>query len=226
MLHRRRASLMALATTVACLSMISTASAFLPRWGGTGRPMPIFTEYLIIEIEIWQDGFVTTSCTHGSDFGSAVLGTSTLKKGSFNFATCTSPHFENATCTTKGAAAGEIKAKGLVGELGVISEKAEEVGLRLAGKKMFAKFQCGKETMELKGGLIAPITPINKLVMPEEHFTVNYQNLSGLGQAVTHFEGGPTTQLELSINKGAPVPVAVSFADVAKPSKPLEITTK
>ena len=75
--------------------------------------------------------------------------------------------------------------------------------------------------------LIGPITPTNTLVEPEKgHFTTSYEVTPFGTQAVTQLEGGPTTQLELSVNKGPFAPVAIGFVDIGTPEKPLELSTK
>ena len=208
----------------ASLMLATTASAFLPHWGNGEIKTPIPTEFEIVEIEEpFADGTVVVNCSRGLDFGRAGKIGSVAKAG-FVFQNCTAPTLGNVPCTSKGAAAGEIKSKPLKGELGFINEKAEEVGLRLTAK-IFAKFACGPAKAVLTGGLIAPITPINTLVTPEETLTLSYASTKGV-QAVTQFEGGPTTQLELSVNKSTPTPIGIRMTDTIRPTMPLEVSTK
>jgi hypothetical protein len=77
----------------------------------------------------------------------------------------------------------------------------------------------------LRGGLVAPITPINVLVTPEEHFTVAYEAAEGGKQAVTALEGGTRTVLEVSVNKGPFHEIGVNMVDELVPSITDEISS-
>jgi hypothetical protein len=131
-------------------------------------------------------------------------------------------------CTTPAAEPGEIRSYPLTDTLGYISRTEEpyEVGLELKPREgsQFARFMCGGTEIELRGAIIAPITPISTPVGPEGHFTVVFQENEGK-QEVTKFEGGPTAMLEGQVNKGGFQPAALQGTDEMTPEAPVEIRT-
>jgi len=98
------------------------------------------------------------------------------------FSGCTSEvALTKYTCTTAGQPSGTIKTNQLEGQLGYINLAEKKVGLVLKPKSpatLFAEFECehsgSKLAIKVRGEIIGEITPVNKLVDPGEHFTLNY----------------------------------------------------
>ena len=98
------------------------------------------------------------------------------------FKGCTSKIALTTYKCQSGAVAEEIKTNQLEGQLGYISEANKTVGLMLkpqAPATLFAEFECTKGIekfkVKVRGEIIGEITPVNKLVDPQEHFTLKYK---------------------------------------------------
>jgi hypothetical protein len=104
-------------------------------------------------------------------------------------------------CHSTGAKEGEVRSESVTEELGFINKAKGEVGIEERPQKgeLLEKFTCGEHVIETRGAVIGAITPINKKVTPEEHFTVNESTVEGK-QAITKFEGGPTAALEAQVD--------------------------
>jgi hypothetical protein len=113
------------------------------------------------------------------------------------------------SCTSPGAAAGEIKTERLQGVLGIDTTEPEaskdKVGLDLypsgAGlskEELLAEFACGGVPYKWRGPVIVPF-PTNKVAIK---YTLKYAETAGK-QKPERFEGGPKQVLETSLSGGA-----------------------
>jgi len=121
----------------------------------------------------------------------------------------TEVELEKVKCNSAGAKEGEVKTKPVTAELGFINKAKGEVGLeeRPTTGTALATFTCAKTTIEVRGGVIGSITPINKATT-SEGLTETIALKEGK-QAITKFEGGPTSVLEAQVNGGGYHEVAV-----------------
>ncbi|MGO9319462.1 MAG: hypothetical protein ACLQBY_01475 [Solirubrobacteraceae bacterium] len=130
-------------------------------------------------------------------------------------------------CTSAGAEIGVVKTEPLTAEFGWINKAKGEVGLLERPTHeggLIAEFTCGENVVEFRGGVIGPITPINKKVYAGEQLTHNLTPVEGK-QAVTKFEGGPTTELELQVNGRGFEPAAIEDLGKLTVFTTVEITT-
>lgn len=141
----------------------------------------------------------TFTCTFGSDGGGIAVprghDEGEYKEISWTFTGCQS---QGSSCRSAGAEAGEINTAELSSELGYINEKEQAVGLELKpakAKSAFARFECGSDVWELKGAVIARISPIDQ---PTELFTMAYNESEGQ-QEITQLEGGKKAVLEATV---------------------------
>jgi hypothetical protein len=136
------------------------------------------------------------------------------------FTGCESKKF---TCTSPGAAVGDIVTKLLVGRLGYIHAPKKEVGLDLsADGGTITQFQCGNLVVVVRGSVIGRITPVNKVVSAPGVLTLRFAQKGGK-QAITKFEGGPPDVLESSINGGPFEESGLSSTDLIKVLSPVEV---
>ena len=121
----------------------------------------------------------------------------------------------------------KFKTEPLTAELGYVNKAKGEVGLKEGASKgeLLTRFKCGVNTIEVRGSVIGSIAPINKLITPEEHFTLEWALLEGK-QAITKFEGGSAVHLEAQINEGGFQAITYTEDGTATPSSSLEISTK
>lgn len=148
---------------------------------------------------------IKVTCTSGTSTGE-VTGLKTVGKTVVTFKGCKESIFGNK-CQTKGEEAGKIVTLKIKGTIGYIKKAVPiEVGLDLqpevAGN--FVTFECGAFAKEeVKGSVIAPITPINTKVKTTGSFTLKYEKGASAGlQKVTKFEGGAEDVLESALNGG------------------------
>ena len=103
-------------------------------------------------------------------------------------------------CNTPGVVLGTIITPVLSMTINYINKAKKEVGVDLmepAGGPIL-DFICGTATRAVVvGSVIGKITPINKLVIPAETFTLKFTQSLGV-QKVTNLEGGPVDVLETS----------------------------
>ena len=136
---------------------------------------------------------------------------------------CTS--HSGSACTSGELAPGEVTTAALHRELGFINGRAGTVGVEQtpeSSEDVFATFTCGATHMTIRGGVAGSITPINKLVSGEGHFTVAFEATKGK-QALSNLEGHAVLGLELTEDGGAPKPVALSDLDLVAAANPTEI---
>ena len=129
-------------------------------------------------------------------------------------------------CQSAEAKAGQVNLEPVAEELGFVKGAKAEVGLEERPQKgeTLAKFTCGANAVEVKGGVIGAITPINKRVTPSEAFHVAVTTTEEK-QAITKFEGGPTVQLEGQLNGGGFQPGTSEDPGTIVPKAPEEIST-
>jgi hypothetical protein len=84
-----------------------------------------------------------------------------------------------------------------------------------------ARFNCGGTKITVRGSVIAPTTPINKMTTT---FTEKFKGAKDR-QSVQRFEGEPTDVLEPSVNGGPYGPSAFTSTDTISNEEPLEIRT-
>jgi hypothetical protein len=127
-------------------------------------------------------------------------------------------------CSSPGSELGTIEFTPLRGTTGIINAKQWTVGLELSpGEARFAEFACGEGyRATIRGSVIGVITPINKAVTAEDHFTLAF-NGNGTVQEVTKFEGGTKAVLEESLNGGKFTKIALNGTDLMTPSTTMEL---
>ncbi len=156
-----------------------------PSKGFTGALKPVKLETV---------GGQLVSCTAGSDSGE-YTGTKT-EKLSLTLTGCSSP---SATCTSSGAAAGEIQSTALTGSLEFIKENEGSVkpvvGLAIAPSSgtQLAAFQCGASAESITGSVIAPVSAVNKMA---SSLKLAPKAVAGK-QLPEAFEVGPTHTLSI-----------------------------
>jgi hypothetical protein len=112
----------------------------------------------------------------------------------------TGVEYLGAKCSSPGANPGELVVPVKL-ELGWINKPKNELGMLESIQKGPVAATCGANTLEFRGGAIGQLTPANKFITTKQHFTDSL-TLSGGKQANTSFEGGSTSVLEASVNKG------------------------
>ncbi|HEX5851723.1 MAG TPA: hypothetical protein VFY36_01400 [Solirubrobacteraceae bacterium] len=159
----------------------------------------------------------TVTCTGNTAVGRG-QGTKQVTKTVVKFTGCKSSGF---ACQSAGAAANEIVTKEVEGEIGYIFPEAnKQVGLdlwpssRTAMEKtlhefnaIFVKFTCaGFLNDEVRGSVIARMTPVNKSVKAGSPFTLNYKKGTNPGeqeiQSLKNVEGGVVDVLESKLAGG------------------------
>jgi hypothetical protein len=107
-------------------------------------------------------------------------------------------------CTTEkdpcqsGATAGVIEFKALSKLVYIKRAAPKEVGIVLEPEVaggLFVEFKCNtpiiKETIKVKGSVIAPITPINTWVVPPSEFALTYSQAAGIQKPTEYEEENP-----------------------------------
>jgi hypothetical protein len=135
--------------------------------------------------------------------GGEYTGTKTVRGVVVKFNNCASAGF---ACSTVGSAEGELVTHTLEGVIGVekkgLTAKANKIAFDLfpVGKTgFFIEFSCGPLPVQVKGSVLVPLTPTNKM---EPKLTLKYVATKGV-QKPTKFEGEPADVLESSL-KGKP----------------------
>ncbi|HEV7529365.1 MAG TPA: hypothetical protein VGO29_10770 [Solirubrobacteraceae bacterium] len=131
-------------------------------------------------------------------------------------------------CTTAGAKEGEIKTSELEAKPFYINKK-QEVGvlLQVKGTGSFAEFNCGpeakKETVKIRGSLVAPITPFN---VSTTAFQLNIAGAGGV-QKPTEYENekAEAVKATLEVEGSGVTPFAFEQAELAGPAAEL-VTSK
>jgi hypothetical protein len=130
----------------------------------------------------------------------------------------------NATCQSAGSAAGEITAAGLKLQLGFIKDVVHEgqfllsVGWDLTREPSLISAECGsgKQTLEIGGSVIAPISTIDKMVPA---YILKYSSIAGR-QLPEAFEEEPKDTLTARLGSGtveqAGLTAAVKIANQEK----------
>lgn len=106
-------------------------------------------------------------------------------------------------CHSEGASEGEVVTNAMTYQLGYINAKRKEVGIeeRPTSGTLVAKFTCGENTVELRGGVIGKLAKVKGTVKEgatvANEVTVNAETGKNV---VTHFEHGPEVVMEESVN--------------------------
>jgi antitoxin (DNA-binding transcriptional repressor) of toxin-antitoxin stability system len=165
-----------------------SASAALPEFSGP-FPKPLKSKGGKALIET---AGVKLTCTALTDVGE-VLG---AKNGKVvvRLTGCSADGF---TCTTPGAAEGEMVTSELSTTLGYINKEKREVGIALAAVSPtpFEEFECAGLKIVVEGSVIGKLTPINKRVKPTSHFTLKFTQKKSV-QTPRKLEGEPVDVLE------------------------------
>jgi hypothetical protein len=106
-------------------------------------------------------------------------------------------------CSSEGASLGEVVWNKISATVGIV--KGTTVGIAYAPQTtggLLASFTCGTSTVEIRGGLVGTIGPVNQLIGFGEFLTATYAAKKPGVQEYTKLKGGPKDELEISINKG------------------------
>jgi hypothetical protein len=127
-------------------------------------------------------------------------------------------------CSSFASLPGEVHTETLIGKLGIVNAKTDEVGLETKAEatKTFAKYTCGETFVEMRGAVIGQITPVKTPLAVGEPFTVSYASKAGK-QAIAKFQGGHAASLEVSLNKGKFKKVAFTGTDLMFANKTQEV---
>lgn len=131
------------------------------------------------------------------------------------------------SCTSAGAAEGEVDVAALTGTVGVITTSKEGplknvLGLDLqpVSGETVAEFECAGQPYRVTGSVICPLKTNTMLT------TLNLAYASGKGiQKYTHFEGRPNDVLSMKVGAGSPEQVGLSGTIVISPEEKVELDT-
>jgi hypothetical protein len=191
-----RRTVIAALTAALALAVIgsASASAALPEFTGAVLPKAYETSLGKVTFELNLSGAEgnAISCQSGSDAGK-ITGHKTLT-AKFAFKNCHPVGYPRITCTTAGAASGEIKTGELNASLVYISKANKEVGIDFNpyekekeleyGQPTFALFNCEGAREIISRAVIVPITPINTSTTK---FTLTFAQKQGV-QKPTKYE--------------------------------------
>jgi hypothetical protein len=152
-----------------------------------------------------ESGSVVLSCAHTQSAGQI---TSDKTEGELVF-TLTGCQALGKACSSAGEASGTIITAPLVGTLGIIHAGAPTAvaGMSLTPESgdTVAAFICGETELSLRGAAIAEVGTNKSGKTLKVKLKAKKRQ-----QAITHFEGGPTEVLELSVGGGAFQPAAAT----------------
>ncbi len=129
-----------------------------------------------------------------------------------------------ASCTSAGAAAGEVLPAALVTEVGVITKGTEAktnklgIALRPASGETIASFSCGATSVVLTGSSIAALTGDTMTTTATDKFT----EAKGI-QKPTRFQGGPEAVLHATVGGGAPEQAGLGLTLVQSSEEKVEL---
>ncbi len=159
-----------------------------------------FTVSLLPETTV---GFETTTlkklaCT-GISGGGAFAHERSVEGVVLHFTGC---KWEGVSCSTAGAAEGEIETNTLEGAVGYLEVVSNNLGVQLApasGEVWFSA-TCGSEKVAIKGGAIGSFTPVNSTT---NGFTFRFRQNKGKQSKIEFDEpGAPKETLVLQVNEG------------------------
>jgi hypothetical protein len=105
-------------------------------------------------------------------------------------------------CTSSGEGAGELL---VLGEYHIVRLKSGEVGVWYVLNGTPAKFECGSDKLELKGGFLSKVTPVEVKTV---RFEVELKKKSPKAETITEFENNSGEKVKAegvkaSVNGGA-----------------------
>jgi hypothetical protein len=105
-------------------------------------------------------------------------------------------------CTSSGEGAGELL---VLGEYHIVRLKSGEVGVWYVLNGTPAKFECGSDKLELKGGFLSKVTPVEAKTVK---FEVELKKKSAKVEAITEFENNDGAKvkaegIKASVNGGS-----------------------
>lgn len=132
-----------------------------------------------------------------------------------------------APCQSTGAAAGEVKAPSLQGELGFIKDQVVEhnliatVGFDLKHSPTIIAGECGasKEALSITGSVIAPVATVNKMV---PSYLLKLKAVGGKQQPEA-FEEMPNDTLSTTLGSGSAEQSGLTVSEKVTNSEKLEI---
>lgn len=209
-----------LVVAVCAMGAALTSTAFATVsvvWKHEGGPWESYTG----ETEIREPNNTVILQKTGEDLfygGGEGLGVAAIEQASWNFQNVS---LKGQLCTSSGAEPGEVRMNPLVGEFGILNAKTDEVGVELEPAKaggLLEEFTCGATSVEVRGGLVGSVTPVDTLVSPGEYFTTTYSESKPGHQAFSKVQGGKKVALEISINKGKFKKVTFVGTDYSTPA--------
>ena len=183
-----------LAILAVSATMVASASAALPEFGGPFST-PFTSKSGVSTLEtVKKATIVCTTDTNTGEVTGPKTGTVTITFSGCELVTLSLP------CNNVGVPPGVIITAPLLMTLGYINGPKKEVGVDLSGPATggpLMEFMCGPLKTVVDGSVIGKITPVNKLIVPPGHFTLKFVQAMGK-QKPTHFEAGPVDVLSTS----------------------------
>jgi hypothetical protein len=204
-----------MATLAFSVVSVSSALAALPEFIGTfANPFTAHSEAITIEN---ADG-VHLSCKSGSAEGE-FANVKKAKKVKMTFEGCQDSIIAGS-CETNALEEGKIKTSELEGTLGYVEEAGKKVGLDLNPvAEPLAKFECSGIEVEVKGGVIGELKPINTKT---RLYKLVFEQAAGT-QKWTKLVGGVNSTLEVKIMGGAAEKAGMATTEEIKAEKEMEL---
>jgi alpha-tubulin suppressor-like RCC1 family protein len=153
------------------------------------------------EVELATEEGALVNCTSGSGAGE-FTGEKAIRT-SMAFTGCSVGKLsKKQTCTSPGAAEGELRTASLEGVVGFENRELNNAAVELfpAAEEAFVTFTCGTTTTEIRGAVFGTISPVNAM---NTVYKIKFNATKGR-QHLNEFEGGSTPEvLEASVNGGA-----------------------
>jgi len=240
MKHLKVLALAAIATmAVMALVGTATAAASQPKAEPEGGAFPVSftgTSGAGTLETVSEGGSVrTVSCTADTSSGE-VNSATTVKNVKVKFTGCTTTGpFGNAwTCTSSGAASGEVLTVALKGSLNYLKSGSSEVGIVLSPESgsSFASFTCRgvflSENLSVGGSVIGKLTPVNTLT---SGFTLSFSQSAGHQSPETYLSStcSATTAVLSTTGSGAetfgPIQSGLSTSESLTTAKKIKIAS-
>jgi hypothetical protein len=125
-----------------------------------------------------------------------------------------------ASCSSSGAAAGEIVTSSLTGALGWLERANKKLAIDLGAAGGIANFTCGTTAVSWRGGLIGPALTDKMAASTSLKFKASKGK-----QNPEAVEGGPREVLEQAINGGSYAAVGATFTLTLTSEEPVEASS-